>query len=205
MLVVGLEGIDGSGKSTLGWWLYGRLRGMGWRVDLLSEPWELPPDGFSGWDAEAQARWYWEDRRRLYRDCEYRVEGLDVLLLDRTYHSTLAYQGAGMGMGVELAFEVGGIGGGYFEPDLLVVLDVPLGIAWGRCVRRGELFDWRFMARVRDYYRSLSARESVLRVVYPVDRVMVLDWLLSRLVGDSGAFTNSASIPISDSFGASSQ
>ena len=195
MLVVGIEGIDGSGKSTLARWLYGRLRGMGWRVDLLAEPWDGVPSTLPAWDAESQARYYWADRKRMYEDCEYRVEGLDVLLLDGTYHRTLAHQGAGMGLGVDVAFEVGGVGGGYFEPDVLVVLDVPLGVAWSRHIRRGgRQFDWEYLGRVRGYYRSLEGREGVIFARYPVDKGWILDSVLSWLVEDSRAFTNSDSI-----------
>jgi dTMP kinase len=170
-ILVVLEGIDGSGKTTQARSLLGRLRYRGYRAVFFREP--------------TRGRWGREVKRLAVRaDSLTPVEELDlfvrdrrenvainlvpalkagkVVVLDRYYFSTIAYQGAkGIDTGkirrMNEAFAV--------RPDLVIVLDVD---AQAGLVRirgrktRDELFEREdYLVRVRKIFRGFKGPEFV--------------------------------------------
>ena len=163
-LLIVLEGIDGSGKTTQARSLLRRLRSRGWEAVFFREP--------------TRGRWGREIKRKAARaDSLTPSEELDlfvkdrrenveknlkpalrkgkVVVLDRYYFSTIAYQGA---KGIDPrrirrlneAFAV--------KPDLVVVLDVAAGEGLARIAgrkTRDELFEREdYLARVAKIFKS---------------------------------------------------
>jgi len=167
--LVALEGVDGSGKSTqaalLAAWLGADLTfepgatvlGRSLR-ELLLEPGQLAPD------ARAEALLMAADRAQHV--AEVLRPALDAgrtVVTDRYSGSTLAYQGYGRGLradelGAVVRWAEGGI-----EPDLVVLLDVPLAVARRRLAAQSpdrlERLDEAFFARVRQGYLELAAAD----------------------------------------------
>jgi dTMP kinase len=86
------------------------------------------------------------------------ARGTDVVT-DRYTGSSLAYQGFGRGLDVEEVRRVSTWAAGGLEPDLVVLLDVPLDIAARRRTAaddRMEAEGAAFHARVADGYRALA-------------------------------------------------
>lgn len=99
-LFVALEGIDGTGKSTLGRALAASLRRRGFSVSLRREPADARL-GRLAQEASVKDPWtgaiYFTVDRHLARASIRRELGRrDVVLSDRSYFSTLAYQGSAL-------------------------------------------------------------------------------------------------------------
>ncbi|MDH4197702.1 MAG: dTMP kinase [Candidatus Aminicenantes bacterium] len=163
-LLIVLEGIDGSGKTTQARSLLRRLRSAGLRAVRFREP----SRGKWGREIKRQARragsitpqeeleLFLQDRREnVERNLRPALARKAVVVLDRYYYSTIAYQGA-KGLDPERIrrlnerFAV--------RPDLVVILDVgpETGLARisGRRTR-DELFEREdYLACVRAIFRS---------------------------------------------------
>lgn len=166
--LVAFEGIDGSGKTTQAGRLAGRL---GPAAVLTREP------GGTGLGRQLRtllldaARPTVSDRAEALLMAADRAQHVDELVApalaagrwvvtDRFSASTLAYQGGGRGLrSDELAAVVSWAAAGV-EPDLNVLVDVPLDVARRRIGAtdpdRFERLDADFHRRVRDAYRSLA-------------------------------------------------
>jgi dTMP kinase len=211
--LIALEGIDGSGKSTIAKRLVEKLRESGTSVILSREPGgtaigeqireillqqeslSMLPTTEMLLFAAARAQHVGELVRPAL------AEGLTVVA-DRFVDSSLAYQWGGRGLekrAVDLAIELATDG---LEPDLRILLDLPVESALRR-----RMADWNetnrmdresimFHGRVRDAYHSLvaadPARWSVVDANRAVDDVSAAVWrvVVSRgLVGsDRGCF-----------------
>ncbi len=173
--LVTIEGLDGAGKTTLASALVGALAARGADAVLLREPGgvelserlrTLVKDPGLRVGARAEALIYAAARSQLV---EERVRPLldegRWVLLDRFVDSSLAYQGAARGLGVERVRELNRFATGGLVPDrtLLLTLDPAAGRA--RLAGRGEApdrlegEDAAFFARVAAAYADLAAAE----------------------------------------------
>ena len=167
MFVV-IEGGEGVGKSTQVALLAERLRAAGYEVDETREPGGTE-DGAAlrdkllhgeAIDAETELTWLLEDRR-LHVEQRIRpslAQGM-IVVSDRFAPSTLAYQGAARGMGVDEVERRSALVVGGLEPDVVVVLDLPDDVAEARVARDRDRFEragTEFHARVRAAYRELA-------------------------------------------------
>ena len=170
-LYVALEGIDGVGKSTAQRQIARRLRARGARVRLRREPSD-PELGrcaqrASSGDPWASAVYFTIDRflaaPRLRRD----LRRADVVLTDRSFWSTIAYQGSALPSRDRRRLER--LQRTATEaPDLVLWLDLPA-TAGGLRVRargrpRAPLERQRVQARVARAYRSLGQRRGWIRL-----------------------------------------
>ncbi len=131
---IAFEGIDGAGKTTVAEAVAERLVEDGHRVEIVREPGGtdsgdairqivLPSeDDLAPWTeallfAAARAQLAYEVVSPLL------AEGVWVVT-DRSVFSSLAYQGAGRGLGVETVRQVNAAGLGDVWPDLVVLLDL---------------------------------------------------------------------------------
>lgn len=139
--LVAVEGIDGAGKSSLLSSLAGELRRRGWKVGRWSEP----SDGVLGRAARkasgrdpAQAAFLFTLDRGAERAKLQELRGTsDLVLSDRSYFSTLAYQGSALGAEERRALER--LQKAFAEPpDRVLWLDLPPEIALERVDRRGS-------------------------------------------------------------------
>ncbi len=98
------EGLDGAGKTTQIRLLETHLRHAGYSVVSLKEPtdgpWgqklrQLVHQGRQGIAPATELEWFLQDRREdVERNIRPALAGGQIVLLDRYYFSTMAYQGA---------------------------------------------------------------------------------------------------------------
>lgn len=169
---IALEGIDGSGKSTQAALLADALEARGRRVVRTREPGGTPlgervreillagEPGSLGPVAEvhlfAAARA--ELARLVIRPA---LDAGDWVVSDRFLDSSLAYQGAGRGIGIDAVLDANRDAVEGCLPDLAVVVDTPLAVTTARrCASpdRIEAEGEGFQERVAAGYRELADR-----------------------------------------------
>ena len=99
-LLIAIEGVDGAGKSTFQRLLAARLRREGWSVGR----WREPTDRRLGERAQkagpsrpwTAAMFFTLDRLRARPRLESTLRRFDIVLSDRSFYSTLAYQGSAL-------------------------------------------------------------------------------------------------------------
>jgi dTMP kinase len=133
-LLVTLEGIDGSGKSTQARMLTDWLRQAGHAVTLTREPGgtktgeairELVLSHDHPMPPEAELFLYLADRAAHVAEVlRPRVEAGDVVVCERFTDSTVAYQGYGRGLDVGVLRQLNAMATGGMAPDLTIVLDL---------------------------------------------------------------------------------
>jgi dTMP kinase len=185
--LITIEGVDGTGKSTLATGLLRRLTSHGVDVRLMREPGgvetserirELVKDPGLTVGARAETLLYAAARAQLVEQALVPVlESGSWVLLDRFVDSSLAYQGVGRGLGVEAVRELNRFATGGLTPDRTLLLSLDPQTARARAAVRqaaaGEAPDRleregdEFFARIRAAYLSLAAAEP--------DRIRVLD------------------------------
>jgi dTMP kinase len=169
--LITIEGLDGAGKTTLCSGLAAALPD----AELLREPGgvelserirELVKDPALEVGPRAEALLYAAARAQLVAA---RIEPLLAdgrwVLLDRFVDSSLAYQGAGRGLGVAAVRAINDFGTGGLSPDrtLLLRLDPATGrtrqAGRGEAPDRLELEDEAFFAAIARCYDELAAAE----------------------------------------------
>jgi dTMP kinase len=167
-----LEGIDGTGKSTQARLLADSLRERGHRVVRSREP----TDGAFGSRLRASAttgrlspeeelQLFLQDRREHVETLiEPALQGGEIVILDRYYFSTMAYQGA---RGFDPA-EIRRINEEFApRPDLLILLDLPIDTALDRIgTRDGEANAFETRASLQQCHAIFHAlQDDVVHVV----------------------------------------
>jgi len=158
-----LEGIDGVGKSTLLRALARALRRRGLSVAVRREPSD-PRLGALAQSAAAEDAWtgavyFTVDRHLAAPALERDLRGYDVVLQDRSFYSTLAYQGSALPLRdrqrlAQLQRSA------TRTPDRVILLDLDPAEALRRLgardLRRGPLERERTLRRVARAYRTLA-------------------------------------------------
>lgn len=174
-LLITVEGIDGAGKTTLVAALAEDLRGRGLPVRAVREPGgvelaervrALLVDPSISVSPRAEALLYAAARAQLVQELLGPLlrDGA-LLLLDRFLDSSLAYQGAGRGLGIEQVRALGDFAVGDLRPDRTLLLRLPPALARQRLAaklggedrleREGE----DFFAAIAAAYEELAAAE----------------------------------------------
>ena len=187
-----VEGIDGAGKTTLARALHAELVARGLPVELLREPGgvatserirELVKDPGLVVGGRAEALLFAAARAQLVEERLRPV--LDAggwILLDRFVDSSLAYQGAARGLGVEAVAAVNAFATGGLVPDRTLLLRVDAATGRARQDGRGSGADRleqagdAFQAAVAGAYDELAAAEParirVLDAAQPTEAVL---------------------------------
>jgi len=181
-LSLALEGIDGCGKSTqagrLIEWI--RSRDPSREVLQVREPGATPlgeqvrelllRGGELG--SLAEMLLYMASRAELYeRVVGPALERGALVLLDRSYYSTVAYQGAGLGLDRERILALSRWVTAGQAPDRVLLLRLPVSVAAGR-LAAGE--DDRIESREQAYFERVAAAYDALAAAEPA-RFVVLD------------------------------
>jgi dTMP kinase len=88
-----------------------------------------------------------------------------IVISDRFGDATVAYQGHGRGLDLELIHHLNRVATDGLVPDLTIVLDVPVKVGLGRARRRRrsmdrlEMEDFEFHQRVREGYLTIAREE----------------------------------------------
>lgn len=182
---VGFEGVEGAGKSTVVREVAQRLEAAGHDVVAVREPGGTPvgeeirrlllhSDALSDW---TEAALFAAARAELVRRVVApALERGAFVLSDRTYYSSLAYQGGARGLGIEdvRALNERVLGG--VVPDLVVVLDVDPAVGFKRETDRDRIGSegLEFQRSVAAAYASVAATDPKVRSVdgsQPAERV----------------------------------
>ncbi len=191
-LFITLEGPEGAGKSTQAKLLARRLRREGYDTLLTREPGGtrigrrirevlLSPD-HRGMCPESELGLYFSDRAQHLREVVFpALRAGKLVVSDRFTDSTLAYQGYGRGLSLELIRRLDRIMTGSFRPDLTVLLDLAAEVGLSRARRRNrkseshrkegrfEIEALAFHERVRRGYVALARRERKRFVLVPAE------------------------------------
>ena len=200
--LITVEGLDGAGKTTLVAGLTRELARRGRELLVLREPGGvelserirvLVKDPELAVDPRAEALLYAAARAQLVAEqLVPLLESGEWVLLDRFVDSSLAYQGAGRGLGVEAIRGLNELATGGLRPDrtLLLRIDPAGGRAriGDRQADRLEREPDAFFQRVADAYDELAAAEperfAILDATQPPEQVLA-DALAA--IGDVGA------------------
>jgi dTMP kinase len=181
-LFITFEGTEGSGKSTQISILTERLKKRGHKVQLLREPGGTPigeeirhtlKHSKVNHDMTAEAELLLMNASRAQLVGEIIRPALargEVILSDRFYDSTTAYQGYGRQLDLEMVRQIINCAVGPTRPDLTLLLMVPVAVSETR--RMGRLLpgmeqirdrmeeaDRSFFERVEEGYKKLAAAE----------------------------------------------
>lgn len=166
------EGGEGAGKSTQARGLYRRLSGAGRQVVLVREPggsalgdavccWVKTRSGLT---PTTELLLFLASRAQLVEEVIRPALGSQkVVVSDRFSSSTVAYQGYGRGIGLELITRLNEVSTGGLCPDLTVFMDMPVEQGLARKSRdRQDIFEAesvKFHRRVREGYLAMASEE----------------------------------------------
>lgn len=190
--LITIEGIDGTGKTTLAARLHDELSRRGLEVERLREPGgvaaserirELVKDPGLRIGAEAEALLYAAARAQLVAEAiRPRLGRGTWVLLDRFVDSSLAYQGGGRRLGIASIRELNRFATGGLKPDRTLLLSLDPDAARARAdgrpgsADRLELENDAFFERIAAAYielaRSEPARIRVLDAARSPDEVL---------------------------------
>lgn len=168
-----LEGGEGCGKSTQVRVLGAALEGIGKEVVLTREPGgaegaesirKLLVEGAADrWDGLTETLLHTAARRdHLVNTVWPALEAGKIVVCDRFYDSTMAYQGYGHGVDLQTISTIHHVAIGEFIPDLTLVLDVPVDVGLARVAARGgaelryESMDRAFHERLRKGFQDIA-------------------------------------------------
>ncbi len=176
-MLITFEGIDCCGKSTQARLLAERLQESGRDVLQLREPGNTPlsehiretllSDRFAEMNERAELLLFAASRAQLVGEVIIPALELDrVVICDRFYDSTVAYQGYGRQLPLEEIVQINRIATQGVVPDMTFYVDVPPEVAMQRCGSRidaardrMEESGVRFYERVIDGYMRLAYQE----------------------------------------------
>ena len=171
-VLVNLEGIDGCGKSTQSKLLREKLEGEGEKVIILKEPTKRP-HGQKLWDMlhgkrkatnEEILELFVLDRKQHVEEMiQPALDDGTVILMDRYYYSSMAYQVAG-GIDVEEIREKHVFAP---KPDVVLIFDLPVSIALERVKGHSDADEFEkeeHLEKVREAYLDLE-NDPLVRII----------------------------------------
>ncbi|HUV29792.1 MAG TPA: dTMP kinase [Acidobacteriota bacterium] len=172
-LFVTFEGVDGCGKSTQTARAARFLTAQGYRVRQLREP--------GATRVSERIRRILLDRRiemspitelLLYEAARAEIMACEIVpalqagtivLCDRFYDSTTAYQGYGRGLDIRMVTSLHRVAVGQIQPDLTLVFDLDLSAARARRTKKPDRLESQsgaFFRRVRRGFLEIARKES---------------------------------------------
>src|SRR5688572_8957342 len=143
-LFITFEGTEGGGKTTQINWLAERLRGCGQTCRLLREPGGTPigeeirhtlkhSSQNQAMTAETELLLMNASRAQLVREViRPALAAGEIVLCDRFHDSTIAYQGYGRGLDLDLVRQVIAFAIGDTRPHITILLTVPIEVSEAR-------------------------------------------------------------------------
>ena len=171
-ILITIEGIDGVGKTTHVKMLTQYLRGKGYEVEQLREP----TNGFWGKKIknltkrgrnitpEEESQWFLKDRMEdVKNNINPALKNAKIVIMDRYYYSTMAYQGA-LGLNVNKIRKENEKFAP--KPDLVIILDVPPEVGLARITnnRKDKLNYFEtldYQNKVRELFLTMRSYHNV--------------------------------------------
>lgn len=199
-LFVTFEGIDGCGKSTQAFMTYQFLLSRGYKVKLLREPGSTTVAERIR-DILLNKRFKMSDLTELFlyeaarseitsREIAPALAKGTIVLCDRFYDSTTAYQGFGRKLDIRMVKSMHKVAVRGITPDLTFVFDLDLKTAFGRLGKSKDRLESQskaFFQRVRMGFLEIARKErrrvKVIDAARPIDDVFnnVKKYLLRKL------------------------
>jgi dTMP kinase len=181
-MLITFEGLDYSGKSTQVQLLSDRLATQDCRVLVLREPGGteigekirkmLLDKANSGMTEASEMLLFSASRSQLVHEVvRPALEAGMIVICDRYYDSTTAYQGYGRGIALDVIQVINKYAADGLSPDLTFFLDIPIREIDKRMTAakknkdRMESSGIEFYTRVRDGYLQIAKNESRYRIV----------------------------------------
>ncbi len=182
-LFISFEGTEGSGKTTQISLLAERLRSMGYTVRTMREPGGTPigeeirhtlkhSPANHAMTPEAELLLMNASRAQLVREViRPALAAGEIVLCDRYYDSTTAYQGYGRQLDLQMVKRIIDVAVGDTRPDLTLLFAVPQDVSEARRLSRQptlplpfkrdrmEEAGRSFFARVAEGYQAIAAAE----------------------------------------------
>lgn len=178
-MFITLEGIDGSGKTTQGKLLKEKLETLGFKVLLTREP-----GGTKVAESIRNLLLHLDEKiepmTEVFLYCAARNEHLEkiikpalkdgyIVISDRYYDSTLAYQGFGRGLGIEEMKNINWYFINTCPPDITFFIDIDMETFEKRLdgeeLDRIEKEGISFMEKVREGYYKLAESEDRIKII----------------------------------------
>ena len=189
-----LEGVDGSGKSTVAAALAARLETLGESAVVVREPGGTEVGEVIRTlllDSESLDDWtevFLFAAQRAELASRVIAPALDAgqwVISDRTYYSSLAYQGHARGLGEVELRRVNELGLRGVVPDLVFVIDIDPTEGLARQHRADRIggAGLDFQRRVRDAYLALAEADPERVIV--LDGTLPVDTLVDRILEEA--------------------
>ncbi len=147
-LLIGIEGIDGSGKSSLATALKQELINLKLSVILTKEPGgttfgkelrQILQYRNTPLDPKAEFLLFAADRAQHFTELVIpALQSKQIVISDRTCDSSLVYQGYGRGLDLDTLKQINQWAMGNYQADLILYINIPLTAAQERMHKRAE-------------------------------------------------------------------
>ena len=171
-MLINLEGIDGCGKSTQSKFLMDKFESSNEEIILLKEPtngkygqklWEMLSGKIEANTEEILELFVLDRREHVTQKIRPALDEGKIVLMDRYYYSTMAYQGAA-GIDVNRIRKDNEFAP---KPDIVLIFDLPADLAMKR-VRGHSVADVfekeEYLEKVRKAYLNLE-NDSLVRII----------------------------------------
>jgi len=192
IMLIAFEGIDGSGKTTQAKKLYRYLVAKGIPVSLYREPGgtklgEKLREIIITEEMDERTELFLFEASRSRLITEKVIKDLKkgkTVILDRFTLSTLAYQGYGKGIDLEVINEFNRFATWGIEPNLIVFIDVPVEVAIKRLKNRTRFESKEFLERVRrGFLEIVKDKRNVVIIDGAKEENTVFEEILKTLSG----------------------
>lgn len=178
-ILIALEGIDGSGKSTLAQNIFTTLQEQGFDITLTKEPGaselgkevrKLIQTQIISLTPKAEYLLFAADRAQHFADLIIPALAQNKLIIsDRMSDSSLAYQGYGNGLDLDMIHLLNQWTMNSIKPDLTIFVRIPVEIALERAKKRGALSVYEkrenFLHRVADGFENIYKNRNDVIIV----------------------------------------
>jgi dTMP kinase len=196
-MFITFEGIDGVGKSTQIKFLEEYFISCGNEVITLREPGgtelsekirDILLSNKNQLSPETELMLFEAARTDLVQNViKPALKDEKIVLCDRFFDSTTAYQGYGRGISLDIVLKLNELATGGLLPDITIFLDLPLDIAKERSGKkifdRMELAGDDFFSRVINGFREIATNnpDRIIRIETSYDKKGTHDFILEKI------------------------
>ncbi len=172
-MLITIEGIDGAGKTTIALKLYEYLKREKGEVYLFREPGSTEVGEKI---REILLMYNVSDITELLLFESARAELTErlllpllekgkIVILDRFYDSTTAYQGYGRGIDIEMIERINMFASKGIKPDLTILLDISPEVALERLRAKDRFEEIDFLRKVREGFLKIAEKHGRIKVI----------------------------------------